>query len=338
MREFFLIFVFMLQGDVFFSQADSVVSDSVLTDSAKNIHDALENIDPKAGVDGAKETAKDIVEQGFSWFDSVVSWLTNEGLSFCVSLLGALLFLAIGFWVSKLIVKALRRMMLRKKSDPGLISFVTSLANIALKVMIIISVMGMVGIQMTSFIAVLGAAGVAIGMALQGTLSNFASGVMILVFKPYKVDDYIEAQGVAGIVKEIQIFNTIITTVDNKTIIVPNGALATNTLINYSKQPTRRVDWTVGVSYGTDFKVARDSIMRILDADDRVLKDPKAFVSITELADSSVDIVVRAWVKSPDYWDVYFDFYNKVYVSFNEEGIEFPFPQMDVHVKENNDK
>ena len=283
------------------------------------------------------KSPQEIVSQSISWFDSAMNWLTTNGLSFCVSLMGALAFLFIGFWVSKLIVKALRKMMVRKNSDPGLISFVSSLANIALKIMIIISVMGMVGIQMTSFIAVLGAAGIAIGMALQGTLSNFASGVMILIFKPYKVDDYIEAQGVAGIVKEIQIFNTIITTVDNKTIIVPNSALATNLLTNYSKQDKRRVDWTVGVTYGTDFKVARDSIMRILEADSRILKDPAPFISIIELADSSVNIVVRAWVNTPDYWDVFFDFNNKVYATFNEEGIEFPFPQMDVHLKNNNE-
>lgn len=318
--------------------SDSLASDSVSTDSlASDTVEVLGKADIKMGVDGAVETAKDMVEQSFSWFDSVLSWITNEGLSFCVSLLGALIFLAVGFWASKLIVRSLRRVMVRRNTDPGLISFASSLANIALKIMIIISVMGMVGIQMTSFIAVLGAAGVAIGMALQGTLSNFASGVMILVFRPYKVGDYVEAQGVAGFVKEIQIFNTIITTVDNKTIIVPNGSLATNMLINYSKQETRRVDWTIGVSYGTDFKVARDSIMRILDADTRVLKDPAVFVSITELSDSSVNIVVRAWVNSSDYWGVFFDFYNNVYSTFNEEGIEFPFPQMDVHIKENNE-
>ncbi|MBO7133644.1 MAG: mechanosensitive ion channel [Bacteroidales bacterium] len=307
-------------------------------DSVIKLQDVLGGIDAQAGVDGAKETAREMMAQSVSWVDTVIDWITTEGLSFCVSLLGALLFLGVGFWASKLIVKALRKMMERKKSDPGLISFVSSLANIALKVMIIISVMGMVGIQMTSFIAVLGAAGVAIGMALQGTLSNFASGVMILVFKPYKVGDYVEAQGVAGFVKEIQIFNTILTTFDNKTIIVPNGVLATNTLTNYSKQPTRRVDWSVGVTYGTDFKVARDTIMRLLDADSRVLKDPQAFVSITELADSSVNIAVRAWVNSSDYWDVYFDFYNNVYSTFNAEGIEFPFPQMDVHLKNDNNE
>ena len=313
----------MIQTDILLTQADTTVSDTV-----KEVGEKMITIDPKS--------PQEIVSQSISWFDSATNWLTTNGLSFCVSLLGALAFLFIGFWVSKLIVKALRKMMVRKNSDPGLISFVSSLANIALKIMIIISVMGMVGIQMTSFIAVLGAAGIAVGMALQGTLSNFASGVMILIFKPYKVDDYIEANGVAGVVKEIQIFNTIITTVDNKTIIVPNGSLATNTLTNYSKQPIRRVDWTVGVSYGTDFNVAKDSIMRILNADTRVLKDPEVFVSITSLSDSSVDIVVRVWVNSPDYWDVYFDFYNTVYAKFNEEGISFPFPQMDVHIKENN--
>lgn len=313
----------MIQTDILLAQADTAVSDTV-----KEVGEKMISIDPKS--------PQEIVSQSISWFDSATNWLTTNGLSFCVSLLGALAFLFIGFWVSKLIVKALRKMMVRKNSDPGLISFVTSLANIALKIMIIISVMGMVGIQMTSFIAVLGAAGIAVGMALQGTLSNFASGVMILIFKPYKVDDYIEANGVAGVVKEIQIFNTIITTVDNKTIIVPNGSLATNTLTNYSKQPIRRVDWTVGVSYGTDFNVAKESIMRILNADSRVLKDPEIFVSISSLSDSSVDIVVRVWVNSPDYWDVYFDFYNTVYAKFNEEGISFPFPQMDVHIKENN--
>lgn len=314
----------MIQTDIILTQADTTVSDTV-----KEVGEKMVSINPKS--------PQEIVSQSISWFDSAMNWLTTNGLSFCVSLMGALAFLFIGFWVSKLIVKALRKMMVRKNSDPGLISFVSSLANIALKIMIIISVMGMVGIQMTSFIAVLGAAGIAIGMALQGTLSNFASGVMILIFKPYKVDDYIEAQGVAGVVKEIQIFNTIITTVDNKTIIVPNSALATNLLTNYSKQDKRRVDWTVGVTYGTDFKVARDSIMRILEADNRILKDPAPFISIIELADSSVNIVVRVWVNTPDYWDVFFDFNNKVYATFNEEGIEFPFPQMDVHLKNNNE-
>lgn len=323
----------MIQSDAIFVQADSAHVDSLMRAA-----DSIAMAKSAGGVEGAKETAKDMVEQSFSWFDAAVDWVSTNGLSFCVSFLGALLFLCIGFWLSKLAVRALKKLMLRKEADPGLISFITSLANIALKIMIVISVMGMVGIEMTSFIAVLGAAGVAVGLALQGTLSNFASGVMILIFKPYKVDDYIEAQGVAGYVKEIQIFNTIITTMDNKTIIVPNGSLSSCTLTNYSKQANRRVDWTVGVAYGTDYNFASKTIMDILNADSRILEDPKAFVSITELADSSVNIVVKAWVKSEDYWGVYYDFYNKVYVTFNEVGIEFPFPQMDVHVKKDNNE
>lgn len=303
--------------------------------SADTVVDSLKYLSSNQQI--SADPAKTMMDNSLSWVDSIWNWLSTSGLSFCISLIGALVFLVIGFWVTKLIVKALRKMMVRKNSDPGLISFLCSLANIVLKVLIVISVMGMVGIQMTSFIAILGAAGVAIGLALQGTLSNFASGVMILIFKPYRVGDFVEAQGLSGVVKEIQIFNTILTTVDNKTIIIPNGSLATSTLTNYSKQPLRRVDWTVGVSYGTDFKVARDTIMRILDADQRVLKDPAAFVSIIEMGESSVNIVVRAWVESKDYWDVFFDFNNKIYNTFNEEGIEFPFPQMDVHIKNNNE-
>lgn len=322
----------MIQSDVLVDTVDSTSADTV-----KNLREVISSIDPKVGVDTAKDTAKEMVDQSFSWIDSAIEWVTTQGLSFCVSLIGALIFLALGFWVSKIIVKAIRRMMEKRNSDPGLISFVTSLSNIALKIMIVISVMGMVGIEMTSFIAVLASAGVAVGLALQGTLSNFASGVMILIFRPYRVGDYVSAQGLEGVVKEIQIFNTILTTIDNKTIIIPNGSLATSTLTNYSKQPTRMVMWTVGVSYGTDFKVARESIMRLINADKRILNDPEPFVSITSLSDSSVDITVRAWVKAEDYWGVFFDFNNKVYATFNEEGIEFPFPQMDVHVKSNNE-
>ncbi len=320
----------MIQSDALILFNDTVHADSLFC----FVHDTTKQHAP--GVEGAKETAKEIVENGFSWFDATFDWIATHGLSFCVSLLGALIFLGIGFWISKFIVKAIRRVMTRKEADPGLISFVASLTNIALKILIVISVLSMVGIAMTSFIAVLGAAGVAIGLALQGTLSNFASGVMILIFKPYKVGDYIEAQDVGGTVKEIQIFNTILTTFDNKTIIVPNGALATSTLTNYSKQSLRRVDWVVGVAYGTDYKFAYDTIMGILNADSRVLKEPKAFVSISELGDSSVNIAVKAWVNTDDYWNVFYDFNNVVYTKFNEIGIEFPFPQMDIHLKNEN--
>jgi len=178
----------------------------------------------------------------------------------------------------------------------------------------------------------LGAAGLAVGMALSGTLQNFAGGVMILLFKPYKVGDVIEAQGYVGSVKEIQIFTSILTTPDNKTVLIPNGPLATGSLINFSTQDTRRVDWTIGIAYGDDLDKAYEVIKGFIGEDDRILKDPEPFMALSALADSSVNIVVRVWVNSPDYWGVFFDMNEKVYRSFDKEGLGIPFPQMDVHL------
>ena len=201
--------------------------------------------------------------------------------------------------------------------------------------MLFISVLGMVGIQMTSFIAILGAAGLAVGMALSGTLQNFAGGVMILLFKPFKVGDFIDAQGHMGSVKEIQIFNTILTTPDNKTIIIPNGGLSTSSMTNFSTEPLRRVDWTFGIGYGDSIDQARKVLKELADADSRILKDPEVFIGVSALADSSVNFAVRAWVKAEDYWGVFFDMNENVYNTFNKEGINIPFPQMDVHVHKN---
>ena len=175
-------------------------------------------------------------------------------------------------------------------------------------------------------------AGIAVGMALSGTLQNFAGGVMVLLFKPYKVGDYIEAQGQSGTVKEIQIFNTILNTPDNKTIIVPNGGLSTGIINNYSKEGKRRVDWTFGIGYGDDYDKAKEVLSRMLDEDTRVLKDPAYFIALHSLGDSSVNIVVRAWVATSDYWSVYFDMNERVYKEFGKYGLNIPFPQMDVHV------
>ena len=190
----------------------------------------------------------------------------------------------------------------------------------------------MLGVEMTSFIAILGAAGLAVGMALSGTLQNFAGGVMLLIFKPFKVGDFIEAQGYAGVVKEIQIFNTIITTGDNKTIIIPNGGLSTSSMVNYSTMPTRRVDWTFGIGYGDDVDKAKEVLKKLLSEDARILKDPEPFIAVSELADSSVNFVVRAWVNGADYWGVFFDMNEKVYKTFDKEGLNIPYPQMDVHI------
>ena len=196
-----------------------------------------------------------------------------------------------------------------------------------------ISVLGMLGIEMTSFIALLGAAGLAVGMALSGTFQNFAGGVMILIFKPFKVGDFIDAQGYMGVVKEIQIFVTILTTGDNKTIIIPNGGLSNSSMVNFSTQENRRVDWSFGIGYGDDLDKAKGIIQKLIDADERILKEPASLIVLGELADSSVNITVRAWANASDYWGIFFDMNEKVYHAFNNGGINIPFPQMDVHVK-----
>jgi len=254
-------------------------------------------------------------------------------LDFGPKIVGAILVLIIGLWIAKKVTNSISKVLIKKGIDPSLRPFLLSLIGTIFKLLVIISVMGMVGIEMTSFIAILGAAGLAIGMALSGTLQNFAGSAMILVFKPYKVGDFIEAQGYMGIVKEIQIFNTILTTVDNKTIIIPNGGLSTGSITNYSAQPERRVDFTFGIAYGDDLKKAKQLIRDIVEKDTRVLKEPEPFIRMGEMADSSVNITTRIWVNGKDYWDVYFDTMEAVYETFNANGINIPFPQMDVHIQ-----
>jgi len=244
----------------------------------------------------------------------------------------AIVALIVGLYVVGIMVKVIGKVLDQSNTDPSLTSFIRSLVSILLKVMVYITAIGMLGVEMTSFIAILGAAGLAVGMALSGTLQNFAGGVMILLFKPYKVGDVIEAQGYVGSVKEIQIFTSILTTPDNKTVLIPNGPLATGSLINFSTQDTRRVDWTIGIAYGDDLDKAYEVIKGLIGEDDRILKDPEPFMALSALAGSSVNVVVRVWVNSPDYWGVFFDLNEKVYRSFDKEGLGIPFPQMDVHL------
>ena len=253
-------------------------------------------------------------------------------LSYGPKLIGAIAVWIIGGWVIKLLIKGFKSIMDKRDLDDSLKPFLGTLVGTLLKVMLVISVLSMLGIEMTSFIAILGAAGLAIGMALSGTLQNFAGGVMILLFKPFKVEDVIEAQGFLGKVSEIQIFNTILKTPDNKTIIIPNGGLATGAMTNYTTESQRRVDWTFGIGYGDDVDKAKGIIKNLADQDSRILKDPELFIAISELADSSVNFAVRAWAATDDYWDVYFEMNEKVYKAFENEGINIPFPQMDVHV------
>ena len=264
-------------------------------------------------------------------------WLMAKGMimEYGLKLVYAIVVLMIGLWIIKKITNALKGLMVKRNIDASLAPFLTSMINGLLKVLLIITAMSMLGIEMTSFIAILGAAGLAVGLALSGTLQNFAGGVMILIFKPFKVGDFIEAQGFTGVVKEIQIFITILTTPDNKTVIIPNGGLANGSMVNYSAQETRRVDWTFGIGYGDKTEDAQKVLMDLMNADGRILKDPEPFVGVSALADSSVNFATRAWVKGEDYWGVFFDMNQKVYNAFNEKGISIPFPQMDVHVHNN---
>lgn len=253
-------------------------------------------------------------------------------LEFGPKLLGAIIVFAIGLWIIKAISRGFEKFLDSRKIDESLKPFLKSLIAALLKVMLILSVLGMLGVEMTSFIAFLGAAGLAIGMALSGTLQNLAGGVMILIFKPFKVGDFIDAQGYNGTVSEIQIFNTILKTPDNKTIILPNGGLSTGSMTNFSTEPRRRVDWTFGIGYGDDADKAKEVLRRLCDEDARIQKDPEVFIAMSALADSSVNFVVRAWVNAGDYWGVFFDMNEKVYKTFEKEGLNIPFPQMDVHV------
>ena len=248
------------------------------------------------------------------------------------NLLWAILTLVVGLWIVKLIVSGVRKGLEKGETDNTLRGFIVSLVSVLLKVMVYITALGMLGVEMTSFIAILGAAGLAVGLALSGTLQNFAGGVMILFFKPFKAGDFIDAQGHSGTVKDIQIFVTVLTTPDNKTIIIPNGPLATGSLVNYSREEERRVDWSFGIGYGDDLDKAYDVIRRLLSEDDRVLNDPEPFLALGELADSSVNITTRAWVKSSDYWAVFFRMNEEVYKTFEKEGLSIPFPQRDIHV------
>ena len=219
----------------------------------------------------------------------------------------ALVLLFVGRWIIKHLRKGLNRMLTNRKVEASLRSFLMSLTNITLTLFLIIVIIGILGIDTTSFIAVFASAGLAVGMALSGTLQNFAGGVMILIFKPFKVGDYIEAQGQSGTVKEIQLFNTVINTADNKTILIPNGGLSTGIINNYSKENLRRVDWTFGIGYGDDYDKAKATIAQLLESDGRIFKEPAYFIALTSLGDSSVNIVVRAWTASSDYWGVFFD-------------------------------
>lgn len=263
--------------------------------------------------------------------EQLLSKLLDWGIEVGKDLLGAIIIYIVGRFIIKQVGRLLARILEKRKLEISVQTFLRSLVSILLNLILAFAIVSRLGVETTSFAALLASAGVAIGMALSGNLSNFAGGLIILVFKPFKVGDYIEGQNANGTVREIQIFHTILTTVDNKVIYVPNGALSSNAITNYSKQETRRAEWVFGVEYGEDFEKVKAVLQRIIDADPRILKDLAPMIALGALSASSVDIKVRAWAKTADYWDVYFDMNKIVYDTFNKEGIGFPFPQLTVH-------
>jgi small conductance mechanosensitive channel len=260
--------------------------------------------------------------------ETIQNALANYG----PGLLGFLAVLIIGWMVAKFLTGMIRKGMTKGDVDPTLVGFTSNLTYMGLMALVVISALGQLGVNTTSFAALIGAAGLAIGFALQGSLGNFAAGVMLIIFRPFKAGDFVEAAGVAGIVEDVQVFATKIRTADNKEITVPNGAITSGSIVNYSSKPTRRVDMVFGIGYGDDIKRAKQILNDIVSADDRVLADPAPTIAVSELADSSVNFVVRPWVDSGDYWPVLFDITENVKLEFDKQGISIPFPQTDVHV------
>lgn len=296
--------------------------DSLQTDSVSVLASL---VDKEAIANGDYEKAiQTVIETGVDMLMSFTSRLV----------LAVIVFLVLK-WVIKKLNKGLKKTMEKRSADPSLASFLSSVVSITLNFLMIIIVIGILGIETSSFVALFASAGVAVGMALSGTLQNFAGGVMIMLFKPFKVGDLLEAQGIVGTVKEIQIFNTLITTGDNKVIIVPNGGISTGIITNYSKEKYRRVDFEFSIGYGDDYDKAKSVLMDLINADSRVIKGGEVaepFIALSKLNSSSVDIVVRLWVEAPNYWGVYFDMNESVYKEFSKQGLNIPYPQMDVHV------
>ena len=267
-------------------------------------------------------------------FNNIIPDLQAFAAFYGIKIIAAIVIFVVGRWVARALRNATKKMMAKGNVDETLISFVGNLTYIALLAFVIIAALNQLGIQTTSFIAVIGAAGLAIGLAWQGSLANFAAGVLMIIFRPFKAGDYIEGAGVAGTVEEIQIFATQLKTPDNKTIIVPNAKMMGDNITNYSAKDTRRVDMVIGVGYGDDLKKVREILEDILAKDDRFLEDPAPTIGVLELGDNSVNFAVRPWVKKEDYWGAYFDVTETVKRRFDEEGISIPYPQRDVHLYE----
>ena len=285
----------------------------------------------KDSVNVAKEieTVESVIKSGHA--DLIIDKLVELSISAGKNILMAVVVYIAGRFLISLIQKVLANMLSRRKVEISIQTFLKSMVNILLNVLLIISVVGALGVSTTSFAALLASAGVAIGMALSGNLQNFAGGLIILFFKPYKVGDWIEAQGTSGSVTAIQIMHTIVTTADNKVVYIPNGAMSSGVITNYSRMETRRVDWTVGVDYGEDIDKVKRIVEGLIDADSRILQTPAPVIALQALDASSVNVTIRVWVPNAEYWNVYFEMNKKIYDEFNKQGIDFPFPQLTIH-------
>ena len=260
--------------------------------------------------------------------DVAILWLQENLLSLALAIT---IFVA-GRWIANLLTKVIHSVLMRAKVDNILVDFLSGLAKAAMVLFVIVAALTQLGVDTTSLIALIGAAGIAVGLALKDSLQNFASGVMLILFRPFKAGDFIDAGGVMGIVERITVFSTTLRTGDNKEVIVPNGSIYGGTITNYSARETRRVDMTFGIGYDADLLKAKSVLRALVDNDERILTEPEVLIAIAELADSSVNIIVRPWVKSGDYWPVFWDMQEKVKLTFDQEGISIPFPQMDVHL------
>jgi small conductance mechanosensitive channel len=268
---------------------------------------------------------------GFDWA-SLLEVIQTQGVELGINVALAIAIFYVGKMVVGMIVRGMRKVMQKQEIDKTLETFVSNLVRMVLMVIVAIAAISQLGIETTSFIAIFGAAGLAVGLALQGSLSNFAAGVLIVMFRPYRVGDFIEGAGIAGVVEQVQILTTVLKTGDNKRIIVPNGQIMDSIITNYSANETRRVDMVVGVSYDDDLDKVRSVLQELVAAEDRILDDPACTIAVSELADSSVNFIVRPWVKTADYWGVMFDMTEAIKKRFDKEGISFPFPQQDVHL------
>jgi len=265
-------------------------------------------------------------------FDKYVALGIEYGIEYSVRIMGAIAIFIIGKWVAKKIANFVGSLLDRGNVDVTLKAFIMSIINILLLIVVILAAVKNLGVDTTSFIAILGAAGLAIGLALQGTLGNIGSGVILILFRPFEVGDTISTGGETGTVESISLFNTTLLTPDNKVILIPNSTVAGGSITNFSKKTTRRVDFVFGIGYDDDLKLAKSTLQKIVDEDSRILKDPASFIGVGELGDSSVNFTVRVWVKAEDYWGVHFDTNEKVKLTFDEKGISMPYPQMDVHL------